>query len=196
MIKIKNKNDFYEKAALGLCGNTMRTWSSVKEYWPYRLQYPQVGLRRTIVNHRDSFARIPWEQLISKLDVYDIKEGTYIISEIPDPDVEGKKGLQGELTWGSFNQGIDAGFIFYYTKTLGYMRHRLKESGAMAYGFEAVNLIRRHCADDDYEMLMSLFDYYSDVSTGEYPVIEFTVMNKSCGILNRRLVIWEIRNGY
>jgi hypothetical protein len=196
MRKIKNKNDFYKNAAVGLCGNTMRTWSSVKEYWPYRLQYPQVGLRRTIINHKDSFARIPWEQLISKLDIYDIKEGTYIISEIPDPDIEGKNGLQGELTWGSFNQGLDAGFIFYYTRTLGYMRQRLRESGRTIYGFEALNLIECHCDDSDYEMLMSFFDYYSDVSTGDYPVIEFAIMNKSCGILNRRLVIWEIRNGY
>ena len=54
---IKCKQDFYRLASLGLCGNTPRTWDSVDEYWPYREQYPFVGLRRTINNSKRIFPR-------------------------------------------------------------------------------------------------------------------------------------------
>ena len=44
--KIRSKRDFYELAKNGLCGNTMRTWGSFREFWIDPYGPGEVGIRQ------------------------------------------------------------------------------------------------------------------------------------------------------
>lgn len=190
---IRCKKDFYDLSEKGLCGNTPRTWKSWEEWENDSIKPEWVGIRRTINTHKRSFPRMYWRNAV--LETKNMVPGTFLISEVPSPDIEGKHGLQGELTW--FDYALcKAGWVFYYTHILGYMRTRLQEDGRHIYNWDVQRLIKGYCTSSEYQELMDLFDKYTDEITGRYPVIEFAVFDRPFGRLNRHLVIWEIRNGY
>jgi len=117
-------------------------------------------------------------------------QGSYIITEINSlqDKLTGKPGLQGELTW------IDGGWYFYHAKTLGYMRKQLAISGEHAFGNDVLYILKKHLDPVCEEMIFDMFDRY--IGDGQYPVIEFSQYPNNWGILKRRTIIWDIRNGF
>jgi len=200
--RIDNKVDFYRLASLGLCGNTPVTWNNFDDYWEDKEKYPYIGLRRTAFAEKKSYPRMHHTDLEDVLMFEDIDKGTYVITEVPDPSIEGKYGLQGEFTWMTYFDSTDntrkAGWVLYYANVLGYMRKRLAESGQHAFGMKALNILRSHCSSSEYQELQELFDFYTDYgdTRSPFPVIEFAVMNHPFGRLHRNTTIWEIRKGY
>ena len=186
---IKSKREFYELAQKGLCGNTPRMWESFedwigdmepgfyKKYW---------GIRSKAGWGHVCHPKVGGDLVIDT--IWDMPEGSYMISEIPPEGSDTGQGLQGELAW------MNGEWVLYYTYEMGYMREKLASSGAHARGWKAMNLLRGRMPASDFDMLMELFEKYSDGY--RYPVIEFAVCHKSWGVLNRNTIIWEIRGDY
>lgn len=189
-VLIKTKKYFYQLSARGLCGNTMQAWDDVEEYWPHRHRYPHVGIRDGVSTGGVCLPRVTYQRLRYTLGLY-YPNGGYIISEVPRTADHGSSALQGELSWGPYDQD-QAGWILHYTHSSGYMRQRLAETGQHVYGWGAQRLLKGYMSTSEYQELMDLFDRYTE--DGQYPVIEFSTMKEPMGQYNRRLVIWEIRH--
>jgi hypothetical protein len=187
---IRTKKDFYQLSARGLCGNTMQAWGDVEEYWPHRHRYPRVGIRDGVSTGGVFVPRVAYQRLRYTLSLF-YPNGGYIITEVPPLASRNLSSLQGELSWGPYDQD-QAGWILHYTHSSGYMRQRLAETGQHAYGWGAQRLLKGHMSTSEYREIMELFERYTEDS--QYPVIEFTMMRKPMGRYNRRLVIWEIRH--
>jgi hypothetical protein len=178
----------------------MKTWFSFDDYIKESDNYPWVGLRHIKGLGKKVYTRMSSSELFDILIFEDISINDYVITEVNPPCTESQSGIQGELTWATSNtnrRGLTAGWLFYYTTDLRYMRDALNRSGSIAYGLEVATLIERYCDVSDCDMLFDLFDLYTDESLANpYPVIEFSALNRTCGIQNRKTVIWEIRNNY
>jgi hypothetical protein len=187
---IKNKRDFYRLASQGLCGNTMRTWGSIDEYWPFRGKYPYVGIRNQSATGGIVIPMIHCTRLRLELSKY---RGDYIISEVPRPN-NVESTLQGELSWAHYALIGEpwAGLVLRYTHDSGMMRDALANSGRHAFGWEATRLMKHYTSPRAFTEITNLFDRYT--VDGQYPVIEFSVFRKPAGINSRCLVIWEIRH--
>lgn len=190
-MRINNKREFYERAELGLCGNTPRTWRDYRQFWADRANgdFPRdvdVGLRTLVPGDPRGIARVSPHNAVLRMK---FSPGVWYVSEIP-PGGSGDdgRGLQGELSW------VNGQWWLYYTHRMGYMRSRLRESGRHAHGWPALRLLRGHLTPGDYDMVMDLFDWYTDGV--DYPTIEFANFRTPWGRLNRNCIIWEIRNGY
>jgi hypothetical protein len=186
-MRINNKRQFYDMAKLGTIGNTPMCWMDIESYRKDRVQYPVVTFRSFQLG---KFKGIPpW---IEGGDIDDIASsltrGTYVIMEAPNKGLDGRYGLQGELTW------YKGEWVLYYTHQLGYMREKLRTDGHHAFGLQAINLIKSHASPSGVQMLFDLFEKFSGVN--DYPVIEFAVLPRSVGRYLMDVLIWEVRNGY
>lgn len=190
-MRIANKKEFYERSEKGLCGNTPRVWYSGIEFWQDRAfgrfsKDRNVGLRTLVPGDGRGVPNIDPHNAFIRMK---FNPGVYYISEIPSKEnINDRHGLQGEFTW------VNGEWWFYYTHHMGYMRQRLKDFGQHACGWQAIRLLRGHLDADDYDTLIDLFEHYTDGD--DYPIIELANFRQSWGRFNRRLIIWEIRNGY
>lgn len=184
-MKLTSKKHFYEAALNGLCGNTPIMWRSFDEYYPHRHEHPVVGVR-SLQSQSLCIPEITCEELELMEVCGELKDK--IISEIPPAGSDTGRGIQGELSWGRFKN--TAGWVLYYADQLGYMREMLKQHGQHAFGFDVKQLLGEH-----FDCLTSLFDRCA-ADDYESLVIEFAVLNKPMGREHKRLVVWEVRNGY
>lgn len=185
-MRITSKKQFYDRARRGLCGNTPRTWT-VEEFSQNLLDRPDWVCMRSQagINHL-CFPEVDRFRVFYLAVSYPMEN--WLVSEIPPEKAARGKGLQGELSH------LNGQWYLYYTHDMGYMRQRLKESGQHATGWQVTRLLKGHLSPSDYDMLMDLFDLYTEGD--DYPVIEFANFRVPWGLLNRNLVVWEIRNGY
>jgi hypothetical protein len=193
---ILDKETFYQLAADGLCGNTMRTWMSYSDWLDsttHRYRADRYCIRSLYKNNSKCLSNVHVDSLKCTLNDNYIKEGTYIISEIPpkQPKVDIKNAdmsfIQGEFTW------FNGDYHLYYTNIEGYMREALKIAGRNTIGAECLFILQRVLNDTQYNALIDLLETYHDKVYG-YPVIEFALSRKSCGRLNQNLIIWEVRH--
>jgi hypothetical protein len=186
---IKNKQEFYRLASLGLCGNTPKTWKSIEEYWPDRKKHSITGVRRIGINNPTLITATHFSELKQKIKQNRITENTYIITVVPIDEKKRRteKLLQGEFSW------VNGNYVLFYALQSGYMRWALKEFGKHAFGFSALNLMKQYCTPSDYQDIMDLFDKYT--VENQYPTIEFSVLSENIGRLQgRNTLIWEIRH--
>jgi len=164
-------------------------WLSLADYYRERKHYPVVTFRSYGMGKFKGAN--PWMR-DREIDAFAAshRPGTYVIMEAPNEGLDGRYGLHGELGW------YNGGWCLYYTLKLGYMRKMLALHGKHALGWRAQELIRKHASPSGYDMIMELFEKFSDAPF-DYPVIEFAILPRSVGRYKMDTLIWEIRNnGY
>jgi hypothetical protein len=184
---IKDKAHFYELAGKHLCGNTPITWNTLDEYWPYRYDYPYVGIRLMRYGQsKGATSKLPYTDIPKAIVSNGLRIGEYIISAVPIRDTG--PGLQGELSWST----ILGTWNLYCAFERGYQRRILSEKGQYFHGNNVIWILKHNLLYDDFEDLMDLFDTYSEGMN--YPTIEFAVTDRIGWIPSRDMIIWEIRH--
>ena len=183
---INSKLEFYRRAELGLCGNTPRTWNTVREALESGGRW--FGVRGMGIGFQGFKTAIPWYALAT--GQIQFKRGTYVLCESDGIATRNlsHRGLQGELGW------VNGEWYLHYSMILGNMRHRLRYHGEHAYGWQVIWLLKGYLDPSSYDEIMDLFETYTDGVN--HPAIEFSRVPRPMGRLGRTTVIWEVRNGY
>jgi hypothetical protein len=185
---IRNKQHFYELAAKGLCGNTAKTWPSIKDYLRDSEEFPFAGIRLMKYGaNGGATPKQPAPVLAKWVRSHALSEGEYIVSAVPRRDRG--PGLQGEL---SFSR-ITGEWCLYFSEKRGYQRKILSEEGQYLIGFPALLKLRQWLPSYEVDELLELHDLYSD-GHANYPTIEFAQTDRIGWNPNREALIWEIRH--
>lgn len=177
---ITNKNQMYRLLLDGTFGNHARAWESLDALAAsgYR---GHVSLRSKETSNPVRLYHVPYDDLattVAALPPDQTKPGL-IFSESP-PDAE--RTLQGEV------MRNESGLKLTYSFAPHPMRIAFEKQILSATGLVAGLLLRKHLDPCDYEWIETLLD--------DWPghVVEFSGFLVKVGTLQRRCLIWEVRN--
>ena len=176
MRPVDTKADFVRRFEAGEFGNRMQTWSSVSAWAAsgdrdglYHLRNRRAGglTIYSLPGNRvgEAAAKHPGE------DWYVSRMAPHDRTVIQGEAFRSYRGL--ELLW---------------TRNMLPMRSAFKIESRVATGLVAEAVLRSHLDPVDCDWLGCLVDRYSG------HVVEFSSFGCRCGTLNRRMIVWEVRN--
>lgn len=183
-MKIKTKAQFNALSQAGKLGNFLRTWKDIdiafasgSKWFTIQGTRPQSPWFRPVVNWNHLYDTVHDMSLQGCLrsDIY--------FREIPHP--EALRVLNGEVS-----RGLEPQYLYllhgaYMTKEN--LRHDLQKYAVEKK--DSVALITlRSLLGEEYETLEEIWADYPD------SIIEFTMWDRPMGVLNKRLLIWEVRD--
>lgn len=170
------KKDFTLRYQAGEFGNRTQTWHSLEDF------YNPNRTKRYHLRNRIAGGATYYDQTVT-----DVRQ---LWSMMKSPEMwycsemapTSKTLFQGEV----FRS--DQGLALYYSTIPKPMRDSLKEGGQQVIGLTAKLFLEHYLDPVDYDWLNELLDRYDG------HVVEFSHYNVACGVLNRRLIVWEVRN--
>lgn len=183
---LTNKTRMYRALNSGLLGNHMPTWNGADPELRTLIDQKQIGplvsIRAMTVSASIKKYHVPVETLF---DLFESVEKQYGLSrkhltvcEAPPDDF---RTIQGEVS--ITERGLS---LFSSFATLP-MRNALEKDGTMSYRLKASSLLKQYLDACDCDWLHELLELYPDHT------IEFTGFTRRVGVLNRRMLIWEVR---
>jgi hypothetical protein len=174
---VLSKTDFTQRYQALEFGNRTNTWhdrvafeSGANQMGSYHLRN-RVAAGATYYDQSYSAVRGLWLRMSDPQDWY--------CSEMAPTATT---VLQGEVM--QSNRGL---YLLYSTLPMP-MRPALATRSAEVYGIIATSLLRTTLDPGDYDWLMELLDTYED------HVVEFSHYRVHCGVLQRRMIVWEVRS--
>lgn len=181
---IKNKAEFSALSQHGKLGNYLRTWKTLPE--AYSSGSPWLTIQGTVPQSPYFVPVVQRSQLLRTVhSLYQrgANPSAIYFREIPHPDalrvINGEAGRSLMPHWLYLLHGAMG--------TKQNLRHDLQENGRTVVDSRAQALLR-HWLAEEYNTLEEIWEDYPDA------VVEFTMWNQPCGVLNKRLMIWEVRN--
>ena len=186
-MKIPDKGTFKRLSAALQLGNHFRAWDSL-------VDLEASGYRGSVTQQAMLPGLSSTELFIPNISVAEVLErsrgvsGVYWREIAHQPDCPGD-GCQGcgrtiNLEAMRGDKGLCLRHAHHPTLNL---RHDLIENGREVQGLEAVLLLRRYL-QEDFDVLQEIWDSYPDA------VIEASRFSVPVGVLESKLVVWEVRD--
>jgi hypothetical protein len=182
-LKITSKSQYYELASRGIFGNKFRTWNTIEEYQNsgftgptrFRSKVPGSAFFTTAPPFYGDVVRRAYEKLISR----GARSGDLIFCEAAPEEF---LTFQGELTrdWAGRLQ-------LSWSTEPGITNREAMTRARRSSGLEGALMLGHYLDPGDHDDLMQMLDDYPD------HVVEFSVYSKAAGILDRRMIVWEVR---
>ncbi len=184
-MEINTKKKNYTLLKKGILGNTMETFSSLKDVENSGLRWVGARYSDRSISGKSFFIITTPDKIRSKVNNF-INQGAdlnkFIFGET-DVEVKDKLLIQGEVgeIYGNFElaYSLIPGITNREASNRGYKR---------VVGLQARLILKHYMWAADYEWLFKLLDDYSD------HIIEFSTFSIPVGkIPNRNTIIWEVR---
>lgn len=173
---VETKAQMMDLLMQGAFGNTTRVWESIPAY--LQSDFEGTVALRSLIPGGKMYPTLAREDIEGLLIGYEALFPDYYVQEVVDAS---HYTFAGELK----RDGV--GYFLQSTTVKKPMREALRKQ-SHAYGNLCTLMVLDHyCEPEDKEHLMHLLD--------EYPehVIEFTCLDIPAGLLNRRMIVWEVR---
>ena len=174
---VLTKRDFTIRYQKGEFGNRTETYHTITELNNQGSSFKLYHLRNRIAGGT-TYYNISWFEAIYLWEKQENMNNWYCSKMAPTEHTT----FQGEVMESS--QGLS---LFYSTVTKP-MRDALKEKSEQCFGLCAIMKFRQYLDPVDLDWIMILLERYKN------HVVEFSTYSCKCGTLNRRTIIWEVRN--
>jgi len=176
-MRIKTKEEFLRLYRLGRLGNYLQIWDSVSDL--ERSGYTgDVTLRARVKDSPRLIVSVPASQAVSALRCSGLGEGEYYVQEVP----RSERRLNFEAM-----RCPHFLVLRYGTHPSLSLREDLTRNGREVLGARAYFRLKFFLGEE-MAQLDEIWDQFPDA------VIEATLFKDGCGVWNRPLVIWEVRD--
>jgi hypothetical protein len=181
---VLNKPDFTRRAKRGEFGNTLGSWPSIDAAEAAGFKGPTFWFRGRQAGWPYTETHLPWadrrELMAKKLAESGTPADQILICEDEPPG--SRRLIQGNVWWPRSDQ-----FILEYDTSQDSVRAATDRGLTHAEGLAAREILRARLEPRDYEAVLELLETYRD------HVVEFTAFDRTMGLLERCIVIWEVR---
>ena len=180
-MKITTKAEFNALSQAGLLGNFLRTWKYVDDI---PSDVPWLTIQSTVPaspNFIPVVSQFSLTRELDKLRLSGVPEETVYFREIPDPAATRVANIEVML---DDRCGM---YLHIEPDTLNPVRG-IRDRTKPVYGAAARVILKAVIGEESYETLYDLWEHYPTA------VIEATHFSRSCGRLDKNLVIWEVRD--
>ncbi len=182
--KVTTPEVFFELARTSQLGNTLKCWRNLSSLnldpTPYSGFVWPFPLRRT--HHNQGTLKLEVKNnIIYDLPSQELPEH-YFLQELPNSF----RHFQGHLYFDHDKQTLALDYDDSQSQiSLRRARHQFQT----LHGISAIHKLKQWITrPDEVDMLLDVYYTY------DHPTIEFTLWSKPCGILNKKLAFWEVRN--
>jgi hypothetical protein len=182
-VKILTKKQYYEMASTCKFGNKLMTWDGRGEWEKSGYSGP-IRFRSKVPGSRIFTSGKPYEgpEILAAYKQL-LETGAAAADEVVfcEPAPEEYLTIQGEIFLG------DCGFELGHSTEPNITCREAMTRASHSRGLRALSILRSNLDPQDFEDLIDL--------TLDYPdhVVEFSSYSKKVGVLDRRLVVWEVR---
>jgi len=180
-MKITTKAQFGKLSQAGLLGNFLRTWKYVDDIPG---DVPWLTIQSTITASPNFVSVVSKFSLARELDALKqagVPEETVYFREIPDPQARRVANIEVML------DDLCGMYLHLEPETVNPVRG-IRERTSPLYGASARVTLKAVIGEESYETLYDLWEHYPTA------VIEATQFSRSCGVYDKNLVIWEVRD--
>jgi len=180
-MQITTKAEFNALSQAGLLGNFLRTWKYVDDIPG---DVPWLTIQSTVPASQNFVPVVSMFSLARELDKLcsaGVPEDTVYFREIPDPHARRVANIEVML---DDRCGM---YLHLEPETTNPVRG-IRERTQPLYGVNARVILRAVIGEESYETLYDLWEHYPTA------VIEATHFSRSCGVYDKNLVIWEVRD--
>ena len=173
----------YELQVRMCLGNSLAIWTTIKDVRSSSYSGP-IAIR-SLVPGRKMISHINQEDLESTTEEYKrdnlCVDDEFVYSEMASPSMGIQRLLNAELT------RTEEGLYLQFGTANEHMRDSMKNPRILNL-IRAKLFLENKVDPPDFDDLMVLLEEY------ENPIIELSVLDRSVGWANRRMIIWEVRH--